>query len=107
MAADAATDAIAVEVCYASDAVQFLRALRVPAGATIEQAIALSGVLQAAPEIDPATMQVGVYARKQSLDTVLRQHDRVEIYRPLIADPKNARRRRKAARAPTDPSTAS
>jgi putative ubiquitin-RnfH superfamily antitoxin RatB of RatAB toxin-antitoxin module len=92
-----AAETFNIEVCYASDAVQFLRALRVPAGTTIEQAIALSGVLQEAPEIDPAALQVGIYAKKKTLDTVLREHDRVEIYRPLIADPKNARRRRKPA----------
>jgi putative ubiquitin-RnfH superfamily antitoxin RatB of RatAB toxin-antitoxin module len=90
-------ETIGVQVCYASDAVQFLRTLRVEAGTTIEQAIALSGVRDAAPEIDLATMQVGIYAKKKTLDTVLREHDRVEIYRPLTADPKNARRRRKAA----------
>lgn len=92
-----AADRIHVEVCYASNEVQFLRALDVADGTTIEQAIALSGVLQAAPEIDLATMAVGIYAKKKTLDTVLREHDRIEIYRPLIADPKNARRRRKAA----------
>ncbi|RFP19118.1 MULTISPECIES: RnfH family protein [unclassified Duganella] len=91
-----AADTYNVEVCYVSDAVQFLRPLRVPVGTTIEQAIALSGVLQEAPEVDLATMQVGIYAKKKTLDTVLREHDRVEIYRPLIADPKNARRRRKS-----------
>lgn len=92
-----AAETFNIEVCYASDAVQFLRALRVPVGTTIEQAITISGVLQEAPEIDLTVMQVGVYAKKKTLDTVLREHDRVEIYRPLIADPKNARRRRKAA----------
>ncbi|MQA18030.1 RnfH family protein [Rugamonas rivuli] len=92
-----AADTFNIEVCYASDALQFLRALSVPAGTTIEQAIAISGVLQEAPEIDLATMQVGIYAKKKTLDTVLREHDRIEIYRPLIADPKNARRRRKSA----------
>jgi len=92
-----AADTLNIEVCYASDALQFLRALQVPAGTTIEQAIALSGVLTAAPDIDLAVMQVGIYAKKKTLDTVLREHDRVEIYRPLIADPKNARRRRKSA----------
>ena len=85
---------INIQVCYASDALQFLRDLRVDTGTTLEQAVALSGVLQAAPEIDLATMAVGIYARKKTLDTVLREHDRVEIYRPLIADPKHARRRR-------------
>jgi putative ubiquitin-RnfH superfamily antitoxin RatB of RatAB toxin-antitoxin module len=89
-------DQINIQVCYASNALQFLRALRVDAGTTLEQAIALSGVLQAAPEIDLATMAAGIYAKKKTLDTVLREHDRVEIYRPLIADPKNARRRRSA-----------
>jgi putative ubiquitin-RnfH superfamily antitoxin RatB of RatAB toxin-antitoxin module len=92
-----AAETFMVQVCYASDAVQFLRALEVPAGTTLEQAITLSGVLGEVPEVDLATMQVGVYAKKKTLDTVLRAHDRVEIYRPLIADPKNARRRRKAA----------
>lgn len=92
-----AADTLNIEVCYASDALQFLRALRVPAGTTIEQAIALSGVLAAAPGIDLTVMQVGIYAKKKTLDTVLREHDRIEIYRPLIADPKNARRRRKSA----------
>lgn len=92
-----AAELINVQVCYASDAVQFLRALRVPAGTTLEQAIAASGVLAEVPGIDLSTMQVGIYAKKKPLDTVLREHDRVEIYRPLIADPKNARRRRKAA----------
>ena len=89
-----AAETFNIEVCYASDAVQFLRALRVPAGTTIGQAIAISGVLQEAPEVDLATMQVGIHAKKKTLDTVLREHDRVEIYRSLIADPKNARRRK-------------
>jgi putative ubiquitin-RnfH superfamily antitoxin RatB of RatAB toxin-antitoxin module len=92
-----AAELINVQVCYASDAVQFLRALQVPAGSTLEQAIAASGVLGEVPEIDLDTMQVGIYAKKKTLDTVLREHDRVEIYRPLIADPKHARRRRKPA----------
>jgi putative ubiquitin-RnfH superfamily antitoxin RatB of RatAB toxin-antitoxin module len=90
-----AAETFNIEVCYASDAVQFLRALRVPAGTTIEQAIALSGLLREVPSIDLAAMAVGIYAKKKTLDTVLREHDRIELYRPLIADPKNARRRRK------------
>jgi len=90
-------DRLNVQVCYASEGVQFLRDLRVDAGTTLEQAVRLSGVLDAAPEIDLDKMAVGIYAKKQTLDTVLREHDRVEIYRPLIADPKNARRRRKSS----------
>ncbi|MFS2139850.1 RnfH family protein [Duganella sp. Dugasp56] len=95
-----AAETFNIEVCYASDAVQFLRALRVPAGTTIEQAIAISGVLQEVPEVDLSIMQVGIYAKKKTLDTVLREHDRVEIYRPLIADPKNARRRKVSKASP-------
>jgi putative ubiquitin-RnfH superfamily antitoxin RatB of RatAB toxin-antitoxin module len=95
-----AAETFNIEVCYASDAVQFLRALRVPAGTTIGQAIAISGVLQEAPEVDLSTMQVGIYAKKKTLDTVLREHDRVEIYRPLIADPKHARRRKVSKASP-------
>jgi putative ubiquitin-RnfH superfamily antitoxin RatB of RatAB toxin-antitoxin module len=88
---------ITVQVCYAGLAQQFLRELQVAAGTTLEQAIVQSGVLQAAPEIDLGSMQTGIYAKKKPLDTVLRQHDRVEIYRPLIADPKHARRRKRSA----------
>jgi len=96
-----------VEVCYASDAVQFRRALQVPAGTTIEQALALSGVAQEVAEVDLSTMQVGVYGKKKPLDTPLRARDRVEIYRPLIADPKKARRRRKPSSDPAAASTTS
>ncbi len=85
---------IKVQVCYASEALQFLRDLRVDVGTTLEQAVRLSGLLQAAPDIDLGAMAVGIHAKKKTLDTLLREHDRVEIYRPLIADPKNARRRR-------------
>lgn len=96
---------ISVEVCYASDAAQFRCALQVAPGTTLGQAIALSGVLQAVPDIDEATMQTGVHAKKKPLDTLLREHDRVEIYRPLIADPRQARRRRKTAATPATATT--
>lgn len=86
---------IQVEVCYASAERQWLRVLTVDAGTTLELAIALSGLAGELPEIDLAGMPVGIFGKKKPLDTVLRQHDRVEIYRPLIADPKHARRRRK------------
>lgn len=71
-----------------------LRALDVEAGTTIGQAIEQSGILQEAPEINLVTMPVGIYGKKKTLDTVLQPRDRIEIYRPLIADPKDARRRR-------------
>ena len=90
---------IHVQVCYAGATAQWLRDLTVAAGTTLEQAVAASGLLADAPEIDLATMPVGIFSKKKALDTVLREHDRVEIYRPLIADPKHARRRRKAGTA--------
>lgn len=90
-----AADTFTIQVCYASDAVQFLRDLQVPAGTTLEQAIALSGVLSEVPGLDLRQLHTGIYAKKKPLDTLLRAHDRVELYRPLIADPKHARRRRK------------
>lgn len=94
--ADTAAATIRVQVCYATPASVFLRDVTVPQGATLEQAVAQSGLLQEMPEVDLAAMQVGIYAKKKTLATVLREHDRIEIYRPLIADPKNARRRKKS-----------
>jgi len=94
-----AAETINVQVCYASDAVQFLRALQVPSGTTMEQAIALSGLAEAVPGLDVAALETGIYAKKKPRDTVLREHDRIELYRPLIADPKHARRRRKTPAA--------
>lgn len=86
-----------VEVCYVSDAVQFRRVLQVAPGTTLDAAVALSGVAQEVAGLDLSTLQFGVYGKKKPVDTVLRPRDRVELYRPLIADPKNARRRRKPA----------
>jgi putative ubiquitin-RnfH superfamily antitoxin RatB of RatAB toxin-antitoxin module len=91
---------IAVQVCYAKPGFTFLRDLQVAAGTTIEQAIAQSGVLQAAPEIDFGVSRVAIYNKLKTLDTVLREHDRVEICRPLIADPKESRRLRAKKRGP-------
>ncbi len=88
-----------VQVSYACAAQEFLRELEVEEGTTIEQAIALSGVSEAAPEIDLTQQPVGLYGKKKPLDTVLRERDRIEIYRPLVADPKETRRRRAAKTA--------
>jgi putative ubiquitin-RnfH superfamily antitoxin RatB of RatAB toxin-antitoxin module len=70
--------------------------MQVEPGTTIGQAIEQSGVLTEFPDINLATQPVGVYAKKKTLDTVLRERDRIEIYRPLVADPKDSRRRRAA-----------
>ena len=90
---------IEVQVCYALPDSTFLRSLSVPAGTTIEQALAQSGLLQAIPGIDLAINMVGIYGKRKPLDAVLHQHDRVEVYRPLQADPKEARRRRASGKS--------
>lgn len=100
-------DMLHISICYATPQREFLRELAVAPGTTIGQAIEQSGVLTEFPEINLVTQPVGIYARKQTLDTVLRERDRVEIYRPLVADPKDSRRRRAAHRhAKMDPDAA-
>ncbi|HJV74004.1 MAG TPA: RnfH family protein [Noviherbaspirillum sp.] len=85
---------IRVQVCYARPGAQILREVTVPTGATLRAAIEQSGVLQDAPEIDLSVFRVGVFGKLKGLDTELREHDRIEIYRSLVADPKESRRRR-------------
>jgi putative ubiquitin-RnfH superfamily antitoxin RatB of RatAB toxin-antitoxin module len=85
-----------VYVCYATARDEFVRPMRVAPGTTIGEAIEKSGVLEAYPEINLSTQPVGIYAKKKTLDTVLRERDRIEIYRPLVADPKDSRRKRAA-----------
>lgn len=87
---------IRVEVAYARPDVQALIPLEVSQGTTVQQAIEQSGVLEQFPEIDLDENKVGVFGKITRLDTELRERDRVEIYRPLIADPKESRRRRAA-----------
>ncbi|TDY36082.1 RnfH family protein [Janthinobacterium sp. 75] len=89
---------ITVQVCYAMPDSTFLRSLSVPVGTTIGQAVAQSGLLQANPGIDLAINMAGIYGKRKPLDTVLHEHDRVEVYRPLLADPKEARRRRASSK---------
>jgi hypothetical protein len=83
-----------VEVVYATPARQRVYALEVAAGATVREAIEVSGVLAAFPEIDLDRNRVGIRGRLATLDTPLGDDDRVEILRPLRADPKDARRQR-------------
>jgi putative ubiquitin-RnfH superfamily antitoxin RatB of RatAB toxin-antitoxin module len=98
-AVDRAPGMLGMSVCYASDKHEWLRELQVAPGTTIGEAIERSGVLEAFPDINLTTQPVGIYAKKKTLDTVLREHDRVEIYRPLVADPKESRRKRAAKKA--------
>ncbi len=85
---------IRVEVAYALPHVQALVPLSVPEGSTLEEAVKLSGILEKFPEIDLPNSKVGIWNKAAELTTVLREKDRVEIYRPLIADPKEVRRKR-------------
>ena len=87
---------ITVEVVYALPQVQTLLSLRVPVGTTAAEAVRLSGVLVKHPEIDLPKAKLGIFGKHVKADTPLRERDRVEIYRPLIADPKEVRRRRAA-----------
>ena len=96
-------EGVQIYVCYATAREEFLRPMTVAPGTTIGQAIEMSGVLEAYPDINLASQPVGIYARKKSLDTVLRERDRIEIYRPLVADPKDSRRKRAARKTGLPP----
>ncbi|MEY3760232.1 MAG: Protein rnfH [Pseudomonadota bacterium] len=87
---------IDVEVAYATPEQQVIVALNMPVGATVEQAIQASGVLSRFPEIDAINLKTGIFGSVCKLDQSLKQADRVEIYRSLIHDPKEARRHRAA-----------
>jgi hypothetical protein len=85
-----------VEVCYALPEKQLLIPLKLPEGATLQQALEASGILEKHPEIDLKKNKFGIFAKLSKPDTVLRAGDRIEIYRPLIADPKEVRKQRAA-----------
>jgi len=83
-----------VEIVYASETTQQLLSLSVQPGCTVQQAIDQSGLLTVFPEIDLKPNSVGIWAEKRPLDTVLIPGDRVEIYRPLLMSPTEARKLR-------------
>ncbi len=85
---------IAVEVVYALPQKQYLQRVTLDEGATVEQAIQASGLLALRDDIDLSKNKVGIYSRPAKLQDVVDDGDRVEIYRPLIADPKELRRQR-------------
>ena len=87
-----------VEVAYAKPEEQIILGLDVGPETTVEAAIRQSGLLNSFPEIDLEVNKVGIFSKLCGLDHILREGDRVEIYRPLIADPKEARRHRAAKR---------
>lgn len=89
-------ETIHVEVAYARPDEQIIIPLEIHAGATLEETIRGSGVLERFPEIDLSVNKVGIFGRLGKLSTNLRAGDRVEIYRPLLADPKEVRKQRAA-----------
>jgi putative ubiquitin-RnfH superfamily antitoxin RatB of RatAB toxin-antitoxin module len=84
-----------VSIAYATPQRQVWNDLEVAVGATVRQAIEISGLLSEFPEIDLAKNKVGIFGDTVALDRVLAEGDRVEIYRPLTADPKLVKKRRK------------
>jgi putative ubiquitin-RnfH superfamily antitoxin RatB of RatAB toxin-antitoxin module len=83
---------VSVEVVYALPERQYLKTVRLAEGSSVEQAIRASGLLELRAEIDLSSNKVGIYSRPVKLGDVVSDGDRVEIYRPLIADPKELRR---------------
>ncbi|MGH8442944.1 MAG: RnfH family protein [Nevskiaceae bacterium] len=85
---------LAIEVAYARAPEPLVLALEVAEGTTLRQAIERSGVLLRCPEIDLGVNGIGVFGRTRGLDEAVASGDRIEIYRPLPADPREQRRRR-------------
>jgi hypothetical protein len=83
-----------VEVAYAKPQEQWILVVEIGEGASIRTAIQASGILERFPEIDLAQVSVGIFGKPCGLETSPRPGDRIEIYRPLIADPRTARRER-------------
>ena len=83
-----------VGVCYAEADRQVWLRLETPDGSSVEQAIRHSGILKRFPEIDLEAQKVGIFGKLVKLDAPVKEGDRIEIYRPIIADPKTVRRRR-------------
>ncbi len=90
----ASNQKITVEVAYATPDLQRIIAIEVEEDCTIQDAIHRSGILEIFPEIDLDKQKVGIFSKQKQLTDRLEQNDRVEIYRPLIIDPKEARRKR-------------
>lgn len=91
------SEEILVEVAYALPTEQIILPIKASADTTAENAIKQSGILTKFPEINLAENKIGIFGKLTQLDTVLRDKDRIEIYRPLIADPKEVRRQRAEA----------
>ncbi len=97
MASNATSDSsIMIEVAYALPDDQMIISLTVDEGTTVEQAIFHSGIIDYYPQIDLPECKVGIFGKLTKMNNPVRDGDRIEIYRPLIADPKEVRRKRAA-----------
>ena len=85
---------IAIEIVYAMPQVQIVVGLDLEEGSTVEDALKASGILDRHPELDPVSCRLGIWGRVAARSQILKPRDRVEIYRPLVADPKQVRRKR-------------
>lgn len=85
---------VEIEVAYGRADKQMLQAMRVAEGTTAREAVLQSRIAEAFPEADLHRAPLGIFGKAVADDTVLRDKDRVEVYRPLLADPKEARRQR-------------
>ena len=91
-----------IGIAYALPQRQVWFNVELPDGATIKDAIDRSGILNQFPEIDLEKNKVGIYGKVSKLDAVLNDGDRVEIYRPIICDPKTVPRKAKAGEAASE-----
>lgn len=85
-------ESITIEIAFVLPRQQFIRRFQVPMGTSINQAITLSGVASFYPKNDNTLFKIGIYGRVVSLTRILQEDDRIEIYRPLIIDPKEKRK---------------
>jgi putative ubiquitin-RnfH superfamily antitoxin RatB of RatAB toxin-antitoxin module len=87
---------ITVEIAYALPEKQLIKTLEVPLGTTAQQAVGASGIAQAFDGLIPEDSQLGIFGKVVANNQILREGDRIEIYRSLIADPKVVRKERAA-----------
>lgn len=98
---------VEIEIAYGTAGKQLLQTLSVPEGTTAREAVLMSRIGSEFPDADVHNAPLGIFGKAVAEHTVLRHKDRVEVYRPLLADPKEARRRRVAAERENRPATKS
>jgi len=94
MDSESGVSSIRIEVAYAMPDKQVLLEVTVPEGSTVGDGIELSAIRADFPDMEINPASVGIFSRKVALSDVLQEGDRIEIYRPLIVDPKELRRQR-------------